>query len=67
MLTGTRSNREIELMKGAWSGKKTLIERVKGEIKGSYEDLLVGILEGNRAGNGPADEDAAKADAEGIR
>lgn len=54
-------------MKGAWSGKKTLIERVKGEIKGSYEDLLVGILEGNRAGNGPADEDAAKADAEGIR
>jgi len=62
----TRSNREIELMKGAWDGKKTLIERVEGEIKGSYEELLVAILNGSRAPNGPPNEDAAKLDAEAL-
>merc|ERR1719391_884809 len=62
----TRTNRQIELMKDAWNGNKTLIKRVKGEIKGSYEDLLIAILEGSRAENGPEDEDAAKADAEEL-
>merc|ERR1712217_929650 len=62
----TRSNREIELMKSAWSGDKTLIRRGKGEFKGSYEDLLIGILNGSRAPNTAPDEDAAQADAEEL-
>jgi len=62
----TRTNREIELMKAAWNGDKSLVRRVKGEIKGSFEELLVAILEGSRGPNGPPDEDAAQEDAEEL-
>lgn len=62
----TRSNRELDLAKAQWKGKHDLVKRVKGEIKGSYEDLLVAILEGSRADNGPADMESAKKDAEEL-
>merc|ERR1712232_1057226 len=65
----TRTNAQIEQMKSAWWKGKSMIDRIKSETNklmssGNYTNLLVTLLEGGRAPNGPVDADGAKADAE---
>ena len=65
----TRTNEQIEAMKSAWWKGKSMIDRIKSETQkmmgsGNYTNLLVTLLEGGRAPNGPVDADRAKADAE---
>jgi len=67
----TRTSEQLEAMKKAWWKNQSLVDRIKDETKkvlskGSYCDLLVTLLEGGRAKNGPVDEEQAKLDAEEL-
>jgi len=63
----TRSTRQLSELQSAWWKGMSVVDRIKDETdkgSGNYCTLLVTLLEGGRAVNGPADSDAAQADAE---
>eukprot|EP00483_Globobulimina_turgida_P001091 UN01093 len=65
----TRTNQQLKAMQVAWWKGMSMRDRINEETSkwtgaGNYATLLVSLLEGTRAPNGPLDEQGARLDAE---